>query len=341
MTGGPGSARDGASRRRRPRRAGPRRAALLLACVWGATALAGAATRRNHAATTRADLEMMRRRVERLEGEAALTGTRKPYVVLDLAERTLRFRLMGMTLREAPIAAFEAWGLVSSRRGGASPGTPSSLAGIVSLQVKDGDPRLSPLTPEQIEAGLDDENAVDALPPEPPARYSVRFSQPVVLRVEGAAGPGGGVLAALGSFWHGLGRGGGPKAKPAALHLLLRLDGETAREIYRSLVPGERFIIVPPPGLLLPEAGQEAPRSIRPTRPAPRPTPPPAGPPGVPFQIPPPVESEQGGPAPGSSGGGLEPPAPAGTAPEPAPAQTVEPGTSAGPESGLAPTTPP
>ncbi len=285
----PGAARAG---HRESRRA-PGLIALGLLAVLLAAAAARAAERSTGARPTRADLDALRRRVAALESEQALGGARKPYLVLDLGAETLRYRLMGRTVREVPIASFEARGL---RR--ASPGTapvPAAVAGIFTLKEKQGDPRLSPLTPEQIEAGAADEDAADVLPPEAPALYDLKFRQPAVVRVEGVPqGPGpAGAFAALGVWWHRLFHRSAPSAGGrAGLLVSVRLDEEVAREVYRSLVPGERWLVIPPAGLLLPDAGQEPPRTIRPARSAPPPLPsaPLPATPGVPFRIPPPVD---------------------------------------------------
>src|SRR5712692_10546063 len=181
----------------------------MLAAV-GASSLAVAGGR-----PTRQDLAAARRLVDRREAEAALTETRRPYVVLDLAGRRIQFRLMGMTVREIPLQEQGASGLVPARRGVATGGAESGVA-ILTLKEKEADPRLAPLTPEQIEAGADDENAADALPPETPLSYTLRFKQPVALRIVGSgSGEGGvgGLLAALGSFWGRLWDRGGRQAK--------------------------------------------------------------------------------------------------------------------------------
>jgi hypothetical protein len=271
------------------RNVGP--AVLLAALLFGAGAGERAGGGRA-AGATRADLDAVRRSVSQLESEYALGSTRKPYFVLDLAARTLRCRLMGMTLREIPVAAVETRGLEAATS--SVPAGPTSVAGIFTLKEKEGDPRLSPLTPEQIEAGLDDENAADVLPPEAPAHFALSFRQPLLVRIEGTSGSGGvgGILPALGAWWRGLWSGARRTGEAApVLSLALHLDQAAARDLYRSLVPGERWLIVPPAGLLLPAVGQEPTRGLRPARPAPAPTPaaPPGGAPGVPFQIPPPV----------------------------------------------------
>src|SRR5207245_6029371 len=182
----------------------------VLAAV-GASSLAVAGGR-----PTRQDLAAARRLVDRLDAEAALTETRRPYVVLDLAGRRIQFRLMGMTVREIPLQEPGASGLVPARRG--APTTAETGVAILTLKEKEADPRLAPLTPEQIEAGADDENAADALPPEPPSIYTLRFKQPVALRIVGSgSGEGGvgGLLAAIGSFWGRLWDRGGRQAKGA------------------------------------------------------------------------------------------------------------------------------
>lgn len=301
----------------------------MLAVLLLAAAGAGSA-----AAPTRADLDALRRRVALLETELALTKSRKPYVVLDAPARRLRYRLLGLTMREVPLQSVEMSGLRRVGAGGA-PG-PLTLAGIVTLKEKDGDPRLTPLTPAEIEAGAADENVADALPPEVPGAYALRFKQAVVLRIEGLPEKKT-VWTRAASWWRRLRPRADRSGGRIRMRLSLHLEEARAREVYRSLVPGERLVLVPPEGFLLPDAGQEAPggiRSGRPVRPpAPRPGPPAQG---VPFQIPPPVEPalENGGApadgtAPGSGGapGGSAAPGaegsedpPAGPSPAAAPA---------------------
>src|SRR5260221_134189 len=159
---------------------GARRNIGLLAfaafALAASTADAGGGSR-----ATRIDLDAERRRVSALESEVALAATRKPYLVLDLGSRTLRYRLMGMTTREVPLPGLTTKGLAAATT--AAP--PPTLAGIFTLREKDGDPRLKPLSPEQVEAGADDENVANVLPPEPPKQYGLKFKQPIAVRVEG------------------------------------------------------------------------------------------------------------------------------------------------------------
>jgi hypothetical protein len=242
------------------------------------------------AVPTRTDLDLSRRRVALLQSEQALAATRKPYVVVDLAARTLRYGLMGMDVHQVPLAAAEAYGLRPVPAGEAP--EPRLLAGIVTLKEKERDPRLTPLTPAQIEAGATDEDAADVLPPEAPASYGLIFQQGVVMRVSGL-GEGGtaGLLSSIAGWWRRL-WGAGPRGSGnPGLRLVVTLEENAARDVYRSLVPGQRLVIAPPPGFVLPDAGQEAPAAIRPGRAAPPPKEPPTTTPGVPFRIPPPVES--------------------------------------------------
>src|SRR5206468_4141480 len=105
------------------------------------------------------------------------------YIVVDGEGRKVRYALLGMTVREMPARQIDFEGLRRPGDGAAS--GPPALAGIVTLDRKEKDPRLSPLTPEQIEAGAADENVADALPPEAPVDYLLSFKQPVRLRVAG------------------------------------------------------------------------------------------------------------------------------------------------------------
>jgi hypothetical protein len=289
----------------------------VLAGVLAVLALAAAPAGKSRpdpsaARTTGADLDAARRRGAVLESEVALASTRKPYLVLDLGGRALRYRLMGMTMREVPILDLAVEGLETSDT---APGTPL-LAGIFTLKEKENDPRLTPLSPEQVEDGADDENAANALPPEPPREYRLSFRQPIAVEVLGRETRGG-VTGMWGRFvaalrrWHG--PGGGDEAR---LKIALHLDPDVAAEIYRSLIPELRVLVLPPGGMMLPAAGQEAPPKPR----AARKTPPVekvAEPKEVPFQIPPP-EDEQNRPGAEENGEAAEPPP--GAAPEPVPA---------------------
>jgi hypothetical protein len=266
---------------------------------------------------TRTDLDAERRRVSALESEVALASTRKPYLVLDLGSRTLRYRLMGMTTRELALPDLTIKGLAAAT--GATP--PPTLAGIFTLREKDGDPRLKPLSPEQVEAGADDENAANVLPPEPPKAYGLKFKQPIAVRVEGRPQAAGvhGVWAGFLDGWRRL--FGRQDDGDAQLVVSLMLDAGTAAELYRSLLPDEHWLVLPPSGYVLPAAGQEAPPRPKPPRPIPViPAKPvkPIEPPGVPFQIPPPVDDNGAHgndtpPGPPPDGGGTAAPPSSGT----------------------------
>jgi hypothetical protein len=247
-------------------------------------------------APTRDAYDAERRRVAALESELALASTRKPYLVLDLQEKELRYRLLGMTLREVPLPGLSVKGLVAAGHG--TKLDAPALAGIFTVREKDGDPRLKPLTPEQVEAGADDENVANVLPPEPPKSYRVKFVQPVVVRIAGQES--GGKFregwAGLRGLWDRLRGAGGED--DTRLELFVQVDAKTGDEIYRSLIPDLRWLVLAPRGYILPSAGQEAPPKPKPPRAAPKPPPKPIEPPGVPFQIPTPMdEAGTGGPA--------------------------------------------
>jgi len=260
----------------------PSRIVLVLAAAGLAVA---APLARGTTGPSRADLDLARRKVAILESELSLARSRKPYLVVDAQDKRLRYRLLGVTMREIPLSGLRMDGLQRGDEGGTE--GPLTLAGIVTLKEKENDPRLSPLTPEQIEAGAADENVADALPPEAPADFEVEFKQPLSLRVEGVAGKKS-VWSGPSSWWSRLWRGG--KGREPRVRLTAHLDETAARELYRSLIPGTRLLVVPPAGFRLPDIGQEPPRSINKGRP-PRVQPPqPATPPqDVPFRIPPPV----------------------------------------------------
>jgi hypothetical protein len=265
---------------------------VALASLLAGAALVSVAAARGarEAGSTRGDLDLLRRRVALLECELALARSRKPYLIVEAPAHRLRYGLLGMTMREIPSSEIRIDGL--KRGGGAVAPAPERLAGVVTLKEKEKDPRLAPLTPEQIEAGASDENVADALPPESPADFRIQLNQPVALRVEGIPEKGS-VLGGAFGWWRWLGLGGGNRGARIALHLTVHVEETAAREIYRSLVPGEYMVLVAPDGFVLPDAGLESPRGIKSGRPARPPVSQPGPvPAGVPFQIPPPVDEE-------------------------------------------------
>ena len=274
-------------------------AALLAVAAVVSFAAARAA---REGASTRGDLDLLRRRVALLECELALARSRKPYLIVDAPGHRLLYGLLGMTVREIPAGEIRIDGL--KRAPGAAP-APVTLAGIMTLKEKENDPRLAPLTPEQIEAGASDENVADALPPEAPADFRVQLNQPVALRVEGVPEKDG-VFAGATGFWRRL-LPGGNRGGSVALRLTVHVEETAAREMYRSLVPGYLLALVAPTGYVFQDAALESPRAVKPGRPARFAAPPPgSAPQGVPFVIPPPVPEGAAGEA-GSTGEAAEP----------------------------------
>ena len=268
-------------------------------------AASGTASTAPAAKPTRADLETARRRAAVLESEVALASTRKPYLVLDLGAKSLRYRMLGMTMRDVPLAGLDVEGLLTAEPAAGAP----LVAGIFTLREKENDPRLTPLSPEQVEDGADDENTANALPPEPPREFILAFKQPIAVEVVGRETRGG-VPGMWGRFYGALKRWHGPGGgREAALRIALHLDPDVAAEVYRSLIPDLRLLVLPPDGMQLPAAGQEAPPKPRAPRKTPPPPPKEAEPKEVPFQIPPP-EEENGVRPPDDAG--IEQPPPAG-----------------------------
>lgn len=265
-----------------------RRTGWLMGAV--AAALACSAASAADPVPSRDDLEAALARVAALEADHALARTRQPWIVLDLPAGMIRYRLMGLELRDVPLAGIETDGLIRRSDGTGTP-TAGSLAGILVLKEKEDDPRLSPLTPAEAGSGEDDENSAGALPPEAPADYRLWFEQSIEMRIRGTGG-GAGLGERLRGWWRSVRpwRAGGED--PAVVRLTIEVEREAAREIYRSLAPGSRFVLAPQPGYLLPEIGQPDAATIRPVGPRPRPAPPaPSVPkPEIEFQLPQPEE---------------------------------------------------
>jgi hypothetical protein len=303
--------------------------AVLMAASW-AQPPAAADGGGGGARPTHADLEAERRSVSVLETELALASTRKPYIVLDLGAATLEYHLLGMTPRRVALQGMHVEGLVP----GGDDGDPKALAGIFTLAEKEGDPRLKPLSPEQVEAGDDDENAANILPPEPPKAYRLTFKQPIALQVAGREEPAGvrGLWTRVVDLWDRVVHPRKPEDKH--LSVWVKLDATTAGQVYRSLLPDQRWLIVPPAGFTLPPAGQEAPPKPRAPRAIPPSPPKPVEPKEVPFRIPPPVDENgsqgDGSDAAGSGSGDDGGAASGGGAPRPLPAVPPGGGATAG-----------
>lgn len=109
----------GIGRRTRGVRRAPALVALVavISGVWLEGAAAGGASLAA-GGPTRADLDLLRRRVALLESELALARSRKPYLIVDAEAKRLRYRLLGSTMREIALSMVRFDGLRSSDEGG-------------------------------------------------------------------------------------------------------------------------------------------------------------------------------------------------------------------------------
>src|SRR6185369_13491553 len=153
--------------------------------------------------------------------------------------------------------------------------------------------------------------------PEVPKEYRLTFNQRIAVRVAGEEEAKG--VSKVGAWLKSAtarlrGQGGGDEM---LLTIRLALDPAVAIEVYRSLLPDQRWLVLPPQGYRLPEVGQEPPPKPKAARPQPaapaRPPNQPGADRGVPFAIPAPIEP------PTANGDGGEPVIPPPDEPPPEP----------------------
>ena len=141
-----------------------------------------------------------------LEQEASFASTGEPYILFDVDNAVMDFRIRGWTLK------------TYSFQGVSYPARPSGASGRVLriARVGSGGPELVPPDPgagRKSDAGL--------LGVEAPTEYTVQTDGNVTIHI-------------------------GSSAPPSGDDLFVATDAETARSLYHSLMPGETLILLPP-----------------------------------------------------------------------------------------------
>lgn len=222
------------------------------------------------------DLLHRKRTLERenawLTLEARLAAGKDPYIVFDAAAARMDFRVRGVTFKSYSFSA------VSLDPWTHRPPDPEriwrAIAAPIEIEMKEGgNPELIPPDPETgREAGLlySDPNqlasqtgavpvSTDAglLGVDAPTDYDITFGGGLIIRIrsdreksfrERAANGFGrlaaGARAALSGLLGGKMSDG---ASPPPLRLYLSTDEQTAKHLHFSLLPGEKFVVAPPP----------------------------------------------------------------------------------------------
>jgi hypothetical protein len=171
----------------------------------------------------------------RLQLEMPLARTKQAYAILDLEEKRIQFRVRGRTMKE--------YGIVRYRLERPSGSGSRSSAFDVAHRLED---RVGKEIPASLPAG---ESLMIA--PEPPPRYLWRFDGGLSVYIRRDAEPSAAgdrlaervvrVAKGIGRLWRRL---TGRQSRETLLYLIM--EEEQSREAYRSLLPGQSLLLLPP-----------------------------------------------------------------------------------------------
>ncbi len=252
------------------------RAAIILiaGAIGSSTATAGGETAMDKFKSLVQEKRALGREAELLKHEAEIAATKDAYVLFDPKAGTFEFRVRGRSFK-----AYAFTSIAHDPRGRfpADPETVYRLAGarLTVAEKEGGHPELTPPAPQpgQSEPLFSDPNQLagqtgaltgpiptDAgvLGVDAPSEYFIRFDENVVFHIrsersrsfrEKAADQLSEIAENIRATWTGI--FGPPRdLKPGAsprVQLYLTTDVETAKHLHFSLLPGERFFVVPPP----------------------------------------------------------------------------------------------
>jgi len=172
----------------------------------------------------------------RLETEYPLALSKKPYLVLDLLDSRLDYRLSGMTLKSLPIRIDSIQ--ERGRKGDLAPGRLT----LLSIEDRGAPPEV--IVPPDPDKPVDPLEDPKLFPPAPPIDFTLLFDQPVKVRFLGEKEEGWkakmqGVGRAVSGWlpW-------GPGAGKGETRVQLRLPAEQAQEVYRTLYRREMVLVV-------------------------------------------------------------------------------------------------
>ena len=172
----------------------------------------------------------------RLELEYPLAASKKPYLILDLLDARLDYRLSGMTLKSIP---FQIDSIVKQGKEGAL-GQGEHLL----LQIEDRGAPPEVIVPPDPNQPVDPLKDPKLFPPDPPSDFTLLFNRPVKVRFLGIKEEGWkervqGVGRAV-KGWLPWGPGGGKQET----RIQLSLPAGEAQEIYRALYRSESVLVL-------------------------------------------------------------------------------------------------
>ena len=199
-----------------------------------------------------------------LQKEASLAASHSPYILFDVQSRKLEFRVRGKAFKSYRFSA------VSYKNWGRRPVTAELIwreldEPLTILEKEGGRPEIIPpsrdgddsLYQNTNQADPNDGESGDAamLGVEAPTDYYIKFEEKVVFHIRSEKSRSlhdkaidrlseiaGSVRSRFYDLWLDPGRDDRPR-----MTLYLTTDVDTAKQLYHSLLPGERIYITPPP----------------------------------------------------------------------------------------------
>jgi hypothetical protein len=179
-----------------------------------------------------------------LETEYPLALTKKPYLILDLLNSRLDYRLSGVTIKSLPIR------IESIRDHGKKGSLKPGRSTLVTIEDRGAPPEV--IVPPDPNKPVDPLEDPKLFPPAPPTDFTLLFDLPVKVRILGEKQEG------WKARMQGVGRTvsdwlpWGPGAGKGEIRVQLRLPSAQAQEVYRALYHDEKVLIL--------GVGQESPK---------------------------------------------------------------------------------
>ena len=172
----------------------------------------------------------------RLEQEYLLAAAKKPYLILDLPESRLDYRLSGMMLKSLPVEidSIREWGRKGQLRRGS----------FLLLELEDRGAPPEVIVPPDPNQPVDPLKDPKLFPPDPPTDFTLLFDRSVKVRFLGMKAEG------WQAKMQGVGRAvkgwlpWGPGSGKDEIRIQLRLPGPEAQEIYRALYQREKVLVL-------------------------------------------------------------------------------------------------
>ena len=209
-------------------------AAAILGLLLGAAAAYEAGRRGGFARSGRKP--SLEQETRRLETEYPLALSKKPYLILDLLNSRLDYRLSGMTIKSLPIQ------IESIREHGKRGSLEAGRSALLSIEDRGAPPEV--IVPPDPDKPVDPLEDPKLFPPAPPTDFTLLFDQPVKVRFLGEKQEG------WKARMQGVGRTvsgwlpWGPGTGKSEIRIQLRLPAEQAQEVYRALYRSEKVLVL-------------------------------------------------------------------------------------------------